>query len=214
MLKPAERQEYILQLRYPDLEPLARDDLFQDIMTKGKRMHECPFCGAKNGIPHNPLLTVSDWSLTVARVLQHIVAGSVKKVGPKRLVHFICEHGKSPQEDPFLESFKTALTINDELAAHMNRAQETLDARRVWNLFRAITAEDCELLNMNVLSGRPEDLLITHMLVPPLCIRPSIISDGKGRYERRVQTTLTHAHTRALTTLDASRWHVVVMRTT
>lgn len=49
LLKPPERQEYILQLRYPELEPLARDDLFQEIMTKGKRMSECPYCAARNG---------------------------------------------------------------------------------------------------------------------------------------------------------------------
>ena len=33
------------------------------------------------------------------------------------------------------------------------------------------------LLGMSLVAGRPEDLMVTRLLVPPLCIRPSVISD-------------------------------------
>ena len=32
-------------------------------------------------------------------------------------------------------------------------------------------------------SGRPENLLFTHILVPPVCIRPSVHMDGGGSNE-------------------------------
>ena len=47
-------------------------------------------------------------------------------------------------------------------------------------LFRRVSEEDCILL---ALSGRPEDLLMTHVPVPPVCIRPSVDMDTGGSTE-------------------------------
>ncbi len=48
-------------------------------------------------------------------------------------------------------------------------------------LFKAIPDEDCELLD---LAGRPENLLVTAIPVPPVCIRPSVEMDaGAGSNE-------------------------------
>lgn len=51
---------------------------------------------------------------------------------------------------------------------------------QVLNLFRRIPDEDIVLLGMNVKQTRPEDLIITRLPVPPLCIRPSVISEIKA----------------------------------
>lgn len=48
---------------------------------------------------------------------------------------------------------------------------------RVLELFSAITDEACELLD---LAGRPEHLIMTHLPVPPVCIRPSVEMDSGG----------------------------------
>lgn len=40
------------------------------------------------------------------------------------------------------------------------------------------TSQDCELL---YLSGRPENLIMTTIAVPPIAIRPSVIIDGSQR---------------------------------
>ena len=50
----------------------------------------------------------------------------------------------------------------------------------VLNLLKRIPAEDVPLLLMNPEAGRPADLLLTRLLVPPLCIRPSVVSDLKS----------------------------------
>lgn len=50
----------------------------------------------------------------------------------------------------------------------------------VLNLFRRIPQEDVVLLLMNPEAGKPADLILTRLLVPPLCIRPSVVSDLKS----------------------------------
>lgn len=50
----------------------------------------------------------------------------------------------------------------------------------VLNILKRIPAEDIPLLLMNPESGKPSDLILTRLLVPPLCIRPSVISDLKS----------------------------------
>lgn len=50
----------------------------------------------------------------------------------------------------------------------------------VLNLFKRIPQEDVPLLLMNPEAGTPADLLLTRLLVPPLCIRPSVVSDLKS----------------------------------
>ena len=48
--------------------------------------------------------------------------------------------------------------------------------------------QDCELLD---LAGRPEDLLMSHLPVPPVCIRPSVEMDaGAGSNEDDVTMKL------------------------
>lgn len=37
--------------------------------------------------------------------------------------------------------------------------------------------QDCSLLLMRPELGRPENLIVTRLLVPPVCIRPSVVSD-------------------------------------
>lgn len=54
---------------------------------------------------------------------------------------------------------------------------DDLNPIRVLALFSAITDEACELLD---LAGRPEHLIMTHLPVPPVCIRPSVEMDSGG----------------------------------
>ena len=54
---------------------------------------------------------------------------------------------------------------------------DDLNPIRVLALFSAVSDEDCELL---ALAGRPEGLVMTHLPVPPACIRPSVEMDTGG----------------------------------
>ena len=58
---------------------------------------------------------------------------------------------------------------------------DDLNPLRVQSLFQRVPGEDCQLLD---LPWRPEHLLMTHVPVPPVCIRPSVEMDtGAGSNE-------------------------------
>ena len=60
--------------------------------------------------------------------------------------------------------------------APANRPFE-LTPLHVWQLLRRIPDDDAELFDMERGCSRPEDLLITALPVPPVCIRPSLRDD-------------------------------------
>ena len=57
---------------------------------------------------------------------------------------------------------------------------DELNPLRVLGLLQRISTEDCGLLD---LASRPEDLLMTHVPVAPVCIRPSVEMDTGGSNE-------------------------------
>ena len=57
----------------------------------------------------------------------------------------------------------------------LGRIQDDLNPIRVLGLLKKISPTDCELLDV---ADRPEHLILTHLPVPPVCIRPSVEMDG------------------------------------
>lgn len=57
---------------------------------------------------------------------------------------------------------------------------EVLTPTRVLNIFQRIPQSDFPLLAMDSNRSQPKDLILTRMLVPPVCIRPSVVSDIKA----------------------------------
>jgi DNA-directed RNA polymerase III subunit RPC1 len=51
---------------------------------------------------------------------------------------------------------------------------EEFDPLKVLDLFDKIRDEDVALFDMDQQYCRPSDLIITHIPVPPSCIRPSV----------------------------------------
>ena len=59
----------------------------------------------------------------------------------------------------------------------VEQVADDLNPIRVLALFSAISDEACELLD---LPGRPENLIMTNLAVPPVTIRPSVEMDTGG----------------------------------
>eukprot|EP01094_Clydonella_sp_ATCC50884_P008876 TRINITY_DN1841_c0_g1_i1.p1 TRINITY_DN1841_c0_g1~~TRINITY_DN1841_c0_g1_i1.p1 ORF type:complete len:1514 (+),score=491.36 TRINITY_DN1841_c0_g1_i1:245-4543(+) len=155
LVNATDRDTYLARLRCPSLEQLARDALVKEIIEKCKNVRICPYCEVYNG--------------------------KIKQTGMRLVHHVVDPKDKKSEGDAFLSTFAFATKENKELEQHMHRAQEVLHPLRVHTIFRGISADDCELVGMDALNGRPEDLLLTHVLVPPVCIRPSVTSDtGRG----------------------------------
>ncbi|XP_075466476.1 DNA-directed RNA polymerase III subunit RPC1 isoform X3 [Ascaphus truei] len=157
MLSAEERKQFLDFLKRPSLPYLQKRGLKKKISDKCRKKTICLHCGAFNG--------------------------SVKKCGLLKIIH---EKYKSTKKvvDPvvshFLQSFETAIEHNKEVEALLGRAQENLNPLVVLNILRRIPAEDIPLLLMNPEAGKPGDLILTRLLVPPLCIRPSVVSDLKS----------------------------------
>ncbi|CAG04806.1 unnamed protein product, partial [Tetraodon nigroviridis] len=110
-------------------------------------------------------------------------ARPVKKCGLLKIIHEKYKTTKKvvdPFVSEFLQSFDIAIEHNKVLEPLLSRAQENLNPLVVLNLFKRISREDIPLLLMNPEAGIPADLILTRLLVPPLCIRPSVVSDLKS----------------------------------
>ena len=63
-----------------------------------------------------------------------------------------------------------------------------LSAERVYEVFRRISDEDCNVLGLHPEFSRPDWMIITILPVPPLPVRPSVVMHGSAR----CQDDLTH----------------------
>ena len=134
----------------------------------------------------------------------HALNGEVKKVtgtASIRLVHILLmcykqEHIIDPhklseeEEEEVEKSFESCCKYNSEIRSYMDKAavmdcsysdvQEDLTAQVVLDLFKRIPSEDLPLIWINEVSGRPENLILTDIMVPPVTIRPSVQMESTG----------------------------------
>lgn len=121
--------------------------------------------------------------------------GTVKKVGVLKIVHEKYKDNAINRRlhvlEEFYKRFQTAISYNNEIRNFLPKVQEDLNPLVVRELFCRISNEDCQLLWMDVRQGRPENLIITNLLVPPSCIRPSVPVLGSGSNEDDITMKIT-----------------------
>lgn len=159
LLTEEERTRYLEKLRNPYKDIPQRKRINKEIMEKCKKVKRCPHCHSRNGV--------------------------VKKVAALRIVHDKWAGVKDEADDraEFLAEFDMAKEHNPEIGQYRSKAQEDINPLRALDIFERISDEDCEVLDMNPQLSRPENLVATHLLVPPVCIRPSVDSGTSGRNE-------------------------------
>eukprot|EP00301_Raphidiophrys_heterophryoidea_P004750 c12041_g1_i1.p1 GENE.c12041_g1_i1~~c12041_g1_i1.p1 ORF type:complete len:1414 (+),score=363.96 c12041_g1_i1:42-4244(+) len=145
---------------------IARKDIAYNVILKCRKVRACPHCDFVNG--------------------------TVKKTGPFRIVHE--RYAKCKPTDPqlvdFKQSFEQAIVHNKDITQLLGRCQDDLTPIRVQKMFENIPPEDCELLDMDPVHGRPERMIVNYVVVPPVCIRPSVVMN-KGSNEDYLTTKLT-----------------------
>lgn len=101
------------------------------------------------------------------------INGTVKKgIGFIGLIH-----DRSKITDGNVEECKSAMSHTKEAKASISPS-DIINPLTVLSLFQRMLDEDAELL---YLPDRPEKLIITNILVPPIAIRPSVFVDGGKR---------------------------------
>ncbi|KAJ2723726.1 DNA-directed RNA polymerase III subunit C1 (rpo31) [Coemansia sp. Benny D115] len=154
MLTEADRRKFLRRLRTPGIDGLQTRAVVKNINTECRKVTYCPHCNATNGV--------------------------VKKAGPLKIVHDKFRQKRTADEmEEFRRTLANAAEADPQLGTFMAKTQsEEMTPLRVYNLFKNISDEDCELMGLNPSSGRPELFLWTSVPVPPVCIRPSVAQDG------------------------------------
>lgn len=168
LLPPDVRQTFLDSFKRP-MTYLQRKSAKKKVWEKCKKVSICPYCAATNGM--------------------------VKKCGLLKIMHDQFKKmgkGENTVLTDYLGSFEAALESNKDLEPLLGKNQAILNPLLVKRLFERICNEDVPLLLMNSSVTHPKDLILTRILAPPLCIRPSVVSDLKsGTNEDDVTMKLT-----------------------
>jgi DNA-directed RNA polymerase III subunit RPC1 len=152
------RRRFLVRMRRVQTDLFQKKALVKEVleMCKKQTKDKCTWCGAVNG--------------------------AVKKIGYLQIMHERHKPKYGPNAE-FVATFEEAIKSNEELAGMLSKAHDDLHPLRARALFERIPDEDCELLDMHPEFGRPEQLIWTHLPVPPACIRPSVGIDSSNSNE-------------------------------
>ncbi|XP_064097530.1 DNA-directed RNA polymerase III subunit RPC1-like [Macrobrachium nipponense] len=156
LLKPKDKSQLCEQAKRT-VSYLQKKALYKRINELCKKMSLCPYCNAQNGV--------------------------VKKLPPLKIVHekFRSVKKGDPMITDYFSQFDTALEYNKDLESQLSATVvEFLNPSQVLDLFERIPLVDLPLLCMDQRFSHPKDLILTRLLVPPNCIRPSVISELKA----------------------------------
>ena len=130
----------------PHIDATRRKELNKLVQGHAEKVRKCPHCGAFNG--------------------------KVQKVAALKMIHTRYLNPEQAMPD-FLKSVTAVRDLQGLLDTKPPKVQEDLNPVVVQHLFRNVFESDCLMLDLGA-GRRPEALLISTMLVPPVPIRPSI----------------------------------------
>ncbi|XP_055844641.1 DNA-directed RNA polymerase III subunit RPC1 [Episyrphus balteatus] len=158
MLKEPEKRLYEKKLLNQNFSYLAKKSLHSQILTKAKKQTKCPNCDTING-------------------------GVKKGVGLMKILH---DPFKGKKSDPMITNALDELLAATENNRELNQMMSTynhveeLNPLTVLELFKNIPKSDIPLLGMTAENANPANLIVTRVFVPPVCIRPSVLSEVKA----------------------------------
>ena len=168
-MKPQLAEKYKDMFKRKEMSYLSKKSIRKKLIDLCKKVQRCHYCGALNGV--------------------------VKKCGLLKISH-----------EPYRSQKKSSDIVQEKLAefdevAEGNKELESMVASglikllnplEVLNIFEKIPEDEIPLLLMNQKSSTPASMILTRLAVPPLCIRPSVVSDLKsGTNEDDVTMKLT-----------------------
>jgi DNA-directed RNA polymerase III subunit RPC1 len=160
LLSQVDIEKFRHQALRPGLTYLQKKQLRKVVYEKSRKNSKCPHCEARNG--------------------------QVSKIGALKLVHMkyksTSSTGTTKKDEILMKQVKSE--FSGVLALHKEideaKIQEALNPVHALKLFSNIQQEDIPLLFMNKDLGSPVDMILQKLLVPPLCIRPSVVSELKA----------------------------------
>ncbi|CAF1577254.1 unnamed protein product [Rotaria sp. Silwood1] len=156
MLNKEMKQTFQRQLCRPILTYLQKKSLRKRVHEKAKKTTICPYCGELNG--------------------------AVLKCALLKIAHDKYRTQKRQHNTlvDINELFHSARQSNAEVGALISSYTEILNPVRVLELFERIPTEDLPLLLIDESIIHPRDFILSRILVPPICIRPTVQSDFRA----------------------------------
>ena len=157
LLNEKMRKIYQAKLKSSKIPYLTKKALRKQIQEVCKKVTRCPHCNDLNGM--------------------------VKKCGMLKISH---EKFRSVKKDNVilqneLLAYENAVQFNKEIAPMLSGGLvNMLNPLEVLHLFERIPDDDIQFLLMNPEHGHPKYMILTRVPVPPVCIRPSVVSDLKS----------------------------------
>eukprot|EP00978_Attheya_sp_CCMP212_P007415 scaffold17185_cov56-Attheya_sp.AAC.5 len=160
LLGDVDRQNHLRRMRNPRTDVLAKQALQKKVAETCKKARACPHCHAANG--------------------------TVKKLTGLptfKIIHDRYKPGRHMEDEVegLVQSLEYAMNLNKDIgnALKVGPSEDILPTRAL-ELFLKMTDDDCEVLWVDPLIGRPENLILQNILVPPVPIRPSVAMDVGG----------------------------------
>lgn len=134
---------------------LGREAAYKGMLKECKKPKACMTCGVHNG--------------------------TVKKLPASLTIVYDKFSGKDNENmEDLREHLDYMITQRTDLStAIAGKLIDTINPLQALHLFERVKVEDLDLLDMKAGSSHPRDLILTHIPVPPVCIRPSVqVSQG------------------------------------
>ena len=81
------------------------------------------------------------------------------------------------------QRFENICAINKDVEWGMNKMQQDINPLMAYNLLKNIPKKEIQLLKMPYKDMHPIDMIVYYVLVPPVCLRPSVVVTETTRNE-------------------------------
>jgi len=100
-----------------------------------------------------------------------------------KIIHDQFDNKKFSNDDNvnlLTQCFESICKINKDVEWGLNKMQQDINPLTAYNLLKNIKKEDIPLFDMNGKDIHPADMIVNYVIVPPICLRPSVaVSENK-----------------------------------
>jgi DNA-directed RNA polymerase beta' subunit len=188
LLKETEREDLLLLLSSPD--PGSRQAARRDALKLSKRTKfRCVSCNSYNGAVKkitgmHKLIHEKYAKATKATASAAADANAAGAAADAAAASGAAAGGAAAAAAvdgiaaaPIVAEFHSAMMRHSDLVPLVGKGAEDLNALHVYELLVRINDDDCVLLGLNPAISRPELLMLKSLIVPPVCLRPSLSRD-------------------------------------
>ena len=175
--KPEERRKQLHAMRTAR-DVLAKQGIHKRVLDQCKSVTKCPHCGARNG----PVRRVAGaGALRVAHETWRGVRRDELEEDDEFNAFARSLHAAAEKNSDLRATLGVSAAQNADVKPKASKAPASiLSPADVREVFCGISDDDCELLWLDPIIGRPENLVLNALLVPPTPIRPSVAVEAPG----------------------------------